>query len=543
MSWYTFPCGCSWPVLGQSGRDIPLLDIDTDEAPEDCPATWELLSRGLTKGVFQLEKPLGKQYSKRVKPDDMEGMAALISLLRPGPLKAVDDEGVSMTEHYCRRKTGEEETKAFHESLTPILGDTYETMVYQEHLMAIGRELAGFDPILVDRLRKGAAKKNQAELAELRELFLQGCEKVGILTPHQAKIVWGWIQACGRYLFCKAHAVSYAFMGYPNAYLKAHDPMAFFLGWLHNARHEQKPRQEMAELVEDAKLFDIVVEPPDLRSLEANFHPAEGGKKIRFGLSNIKGIGEAQVAKMNRALYGTDWEGVTWKDFLFSLSARLTSLSVTRLIESGALDWTKVSRRRMLAEFRVWDSLTEKEQRWVVKRKDEFADLGEALEKAAATKKDGGACANKNRVSILLSQKQMLDNPPTPLADTPLSIARAEEELLGISLTCSRIDSCNLSDVNTSCKDYLAGKTGFMVFGVEVKSVREFVTKRGKSAGQKMAFLSVADHSCILEDVVCFADVWKEASSVLTEGNLVILNGERDRKKHTLIVKGAWQAQ
>lgn len=114
--------------------------------------------------------------------------------------------------------------------------------------------------------------------------------------------------------------------------------------------------------------------------------------------------------------------------------------------------------------------------------------------------------------------------------------------MLGISLSCSELDSCDLSQVNVTCKDFLAGQCGYLMFGVKIESVREVKTKKGKSIGSKMAFLSISDQSCVLEDVVCFPDIWKEYGSLVTEGALVILQGERVDKDNSLSVKKVWVA-
>jgi hypothetical protein len=156
-----------------------------------------------------------------------------------------------------------------------------------------------------------------------------------------------------------------------------------------------------------------------------------------------------------------------------------------------------------------------------------------------------GGCSSVARESAVQSAARLLEYPPSPRVDTPLEIADHEEELLGISITCGRIDACDISAVNTSCRDFLAGKNGFMILGVEIQAVREVRTKKGAAPGSKMAFLTVADQSCSLEDVVCFPETWKEYRHVLTDGNTVIVQAARDfkdPKSSALHVKKVWQA-
>lgn len=173
---------------------------------------------------------------------------------------------------------------------------------------------------------------------------------------------------------------------------------------------------------------------------------------------------------------------------------------------------------------------------------DSFNCLTDALRAAAHAKKDGGAAANKNRTTKIESILQVCENPPSSMNDSPAEIAFNEEELLGISITCSKIDSCDLSEVNTSCKEFLDGKTGFMLLGVEVSAIREIKTKKGKTPGKKMCFLTVRDSSCSLGDVVAFPEIWSESSSLLFEGNTVLIQGERGNEG-ALVIKKVFQAR
>ena len=545
MKLYEFPCGCSFPVLQEfdDGR-IPLLDFDIEKVPQDCKAVWNLLGEGKTKGVFQLETSLGRQWTKKLKPENLEHMSALGALLRPGSLRAVDEQGISMTEHYCRRKNQQEEVSKYQQDLDLILNPTYNVLSYQEQSLQIAKVIAGFTLQEADSLRKAMGKKLAAEMAKCKKIFLDGAAKVGKVTKEQAEEIFGWIEKSQRYSFNKSHAFSYGTTGYDTAYIKAHFPLAFYTSWLYHAKNNQDPRQEISELVNDAKLFDIEIQVPDLRDLEKNFYT--DGKIIKFGLSDIKGIGEAQVNKLTETIKNLklDLNSLDWKSFLLECGMFLTPNILMKLIQVGALKWMQKLRQDMLEEFKVFDSLTKLEREWL-KNNWNNQNFIDALKDLAKPKEEGGGAANKNRRSIIFSQAQLLENPPTPRNDNPNWIAWTEEQLLGVSLSCSKIDSCDIGEVNTSCKDFLAGKAGYMVFGVEVNQIREVKTKKGKSAGSKMAYMTISDNSCSLQDVVCFPDVWKEAKEFLTEKNMVMIHAERDNKKNSdlLIVKKVWQAK
>jgi DNA polymerase III alpha subunit len=603
MSQYRFPCGCTWPILEHRGQDeCPLLDFDIEKAPRDCSATWALLAEGHCKGVFQLETSLGKTWTKKLKPTSIEHMGALGAILRPGCLKAVDDEGVSMTQHFCRRKNGEEPIDAIHPLLDAITSRTFGIIVYQETMMHIARELAGFDPIQVDRLRKGIGKKSMKIIAELRQEFLEGARTKGVLTEQQAAAVWGQIEKSGRYAFNASHAISYGITGYETAYLKAHFPLAFFTSWLLHADKKPDRQEEVYELVNDMRFFGLDVLPPDVRSQEHHVHVHEG--QVRLGLADIKGVGASFLARLANHPVGP---GTTWFSFLVEKSPHLSSNVVRRLIESGACRCFGLPRRRMLAEYRAWYELTDKEQAWVAQ--GGFSDLLEALEALARPhkKKDivrsvrlpkpgkegevlaleeehqrllaaepsalrdrqlaanrrafrqltqsskevvpgppppWGGCSSDARERVVASLVASIRHPPSPLVDTPLWVSAMEEELLGISLTYHKIDSCSAADVDTTCREIRGGRKGMAVLGVEVRSVREVKTRGGANPGSPMGFLTVSDSTCALDDIVCFPDVWKEHAHLFQVGNTVYLQGELDKKKGStsFIVHGAWQA-
>lgn len=545
-TYYEFPCGCKWPVIGPPRVEgaLPLMTVDDNNLP-DCPAVWELLSRGLTKGVFQLESSLGRHWSKKLKPEAAEHLCALGALLRPGCLKAKDEHGISMTERYCLRKNGEDDVTVYHPALAPILEPTFQVIAYQEQLMRIGKEIAGFDLVQVDKLRKAVGKKDQQELAKVEEMFIEGCKKMGIVTDEQALIIWGWMKKSGRYLFNKSHAMSYGLLGYDTAYMKAHFPVAFFANWLYFAKDKSDPMQEVAELVDDAKLFDVEVQTPDVRDLKG--HVMTDGKVVRFGMADVKGVGDAQVIKMTEAvragesLLGKPIAEWCWEEFLYNVSGNVTTNVIRALIAVGGFRWTGKARIRLDNEFTSWESLTEKEQEWVKANCEPNEPLASALRKLGHTKKEGGGCANSKRVSSVTASAHYLDNPPASEQDTPNSIAAAEEKYLGIAITCCRVDSCDTSEVNCTCKDFLAGRTGYIVLGVEVKDFRVVKTRTGKNPGQKMAFLTVSDGTCSIGDVTVFPEAWAKFGRLLQPGNCVILQGERDQNRDAFLVNFAWQ--
>ena len=590
MQHYRFECGCSFPVLKESNDSdiLPLLDFDVDNINLDCNATWKLLGKGITKGVFQLESQLGKQWTKKLKPEHIEHLAALGALLRPGCLRAIDERHqCSMTELYCRRKNGDAPVEYIHDSLRLILEPTFGVLTYQEQAMEIARILAGFTLQEADELRKAIGKKLAEEMAKVKIKFMEGARRLQIASEEQAVEIFGWIEKSQRYSFNKSHAVSYGINGYISAFLKTHFPVYFYTSWLFYAKDKQDPQQEIKELVNDAKLMDVQVLSPDICNGQKNF--STDGKIVTFGLSDVKGIGEAQVDKMTTAiqsvtqLLGKDIQMWTWYELLVHLTPLLSNTVVTRLISVGAMRAFSNQRALMLAEYEKYNSLTKKEQEWIRIRslnpyakasypivktieaspnrqsifdteeenpfswitnsKEEidflglptFTNLVEALKAAAFVKSEGGAAANYRRKEVIESAARLLENPITPYEDLPHEIAWNEENLLGIALSCNKVDGCDISGANCTCKELLSGREGLCVVAVQVESVRTITVKNGKQAGAKMAFLTVMDSSCAVE-MIAFPDAWRSFSSLLSEGNTVTIQARKDNKKDSIII-------
>lgn len=168
----------------------------------DDEKTWDLFTQGKTKGVFQLESNLGKSWSKKLQPKNIEELSALIAIIRPGTLKSSID-GKSMTQHYVDRKNGKDEIKYLHPSLEEILKSTYGVLCYQEQSMLIAQKIAGFDLKEADELRKAIGKKKADLMAKIKVKFIDGCKKTGIVDEETAKEIFGWIEKSARYAFNK----------------------------------------------------------------------------------------------------------------------------------------------------------------------------------------------------------------------------------------------------------------------------------------------------------------------------------------------------
>ena len=202
MKKFQFPCGCSFNQMSDSIKDydgLPPLDFDFYNIPLNCTATLELISSGRTVGVFQLENNLGQAYSKRLQPENIDHIAALGAILRPGCLQCMSEDK-SMTMHYIDRKNGIEDVKYINERVKKYLEDTYGIMVYQEQMIAIAKELAGYNPKQANALRKNCAKKDVSALFAMEDSFVEGCVKNG-LSEEDGRKIFNEIKASGRYSF------------------------------------------------------------------------------------------------------------------------------------------------------------------------------------------------------------------------------------------------------------------------------------------------------------------------------------------------------
>ena len=301
----------------------------------DDSSVWDLICEGQTKGVFQLESQLGRSWAKRVRPRNIEELAALISLIRPGCLKAFT-EGKSMTQHYVDRKAGIDEVKYLHPSLEPILKETFGVLVYQEQSMKIAQQLAGFDLKEADDLRKAIGKKKADLMNKLKGSFIKGATANNI-NEETSEEIFGWIEKSNRYAFNKSHAVSYAVNAYRSAYCKVHRKLKFFESYLNHSERKPDAHTEIKELVSDAKLYDIETLPPRLGHFYSSFTAKDG--KVYFGVTNVKGVGNSETTKLLDLIpeieekLGKKFQEFTWMDILLNLGLKINKTCMESLIK------------------------------------------------------------------------------------------------------------------------------------------------------------------------------------------------------------------
>jgi len=522
-----YSCGCCFK---QNGNSIE-LDLSLDNLNLECKKAWDIIGTGNTKGCFQLESRLGQTMAKKLKPENIEQLAALISILRPGCLEAYRDNK-NISNHYIDRKNGLENIDHYHDSLKDILGTTYGEMIYQEQAMQISQAVAGFDLQDADVLRKAIGKKKPEEMAKIKKKFLKGCKKLGKVEEEQAVEIFKWIEKSQRYSFNKSHAVSYAMNAYMSAYVKAHFTKRFFVSYLRLAKEKIDPFLEISDLINNCRQMNIDVCGPDFRLDNQTFILKDG--KIFFGLTDIKGVGDSVYKKMQKIKI--DKQNANYLEILFKVLVNTNKTASKAMISVGCFDYLNLTRKQMIFDYELISNLTKKEIEHIVKNIDQYKNLIQCVS-------DLLNIVNVRRKKSIDSLLESLKQPAYSLEDSISWIADSENQLLGISISCSKIDECDLSYVNTDCKALHNAKTfrNNIMVGVEIREVSVIKTKRGANPGQEMAFVKIADNTGSIDSII-FPEEYQTFRHLLSVDNTTVMKLEPSKKKDdSMIIKKVWQ--
>ncbi len=461
------------------------VTVDIENIPLDDRITYEMLARGETGGVFQLNGAAMTRYLKELKPTKIEDINAMIALYRPGPMKNIPE--------YIARKQGRAKIHYFHPKVAKFLEPSYGILVYQDDLLFTALELAGYDWETVDKFRKAVGKKIPEEMAKQHVKFVEGCQKYSGMSAAEAEAVWKLFEPFQGYGFNKAHAASYGKVAYQTAYMKANYPVEYMASIL---TADSGDIDKVSEAIAECKRMGIRVLKPDVNQSFGSFTCVEKDSKdaIRFGLNSIKNFGEgiAQVIIDEREQHGPY---ASLSDFLTRIKDRnLNKKSLESLIKSGALDSFEYKRGRMLTHI---DELLafNKEQQKEVSQVSLFSGVH-----GAGT----------------LSLPEAAESPMR-------SILAWEKELLGLYLSGHPLDEHRerLERFGRNINDVKNGLIGVeqVVAGILV-SVRTLTTKKG----DKMAFLKLEDMSGDIE-AVAFPKVYHEHRDKLVQEACVAFKG------------------
>jgi len=463
----------------------PQFDLAT--IPDDDRRTYEMLSRGETMGVFQLESEGMVRVCTELRPSNFNDIIALVALYRPGPMDWIPQ--------YIAVKHGRRKPSYLHPKLEAILSETYSVAAYQEQVMQMARDLAGFSMGQADELRKVMGKKQKDKIPVYREKFIKGCMQHSNIDEALGAKIFEFIEPFAGYGFNKSHAAAYAWVAYQTAYLKANHPLPYFSALMSSVKDKT---DKLIEYIDEAKKLGIAVLPPDVNQSRADF--AVVGERIRFGLSAIKGVGEGAV----QAVLDARESRGRFED-LFDLARRVDGRQVNRrvfeaLVKCGALDCLPGNRAQKLAAL----------------------DL--ALDIAAAESRDaqlGQASLFGEAPHVAASLSPTLPSVPPP---NTMQTLQWEKETLGIF-----VSGHPLADVAealartgaTPVKELRAAEDdSFVVVAGMIASVRRTLTK----AGQQMLIAQLEDTTGTV-DVVVFAKLYPQVSHLFQQDKIVVVKG------------------
>ncbi len=405
------------------------IEIDLAALPEKDPATFKLLRDGDTAGVFQLESTGMRQLLKSLQPSSFHDIVACLALFRPGPLQG------GMVQDFVDRKHGRKPIQYLHPSLEHVLKETYGTLVYQEQVMQIATDLAGFSMSEADVLRKAMGKKEKEVVAAQREKFVSGASAQGISGGLSGKI-FDLMAHFAEYGFNKSHSAGYAVISYQTAYLKANFPVEYMAALLTSVMGD---KDKVPLYVNECRRLGIEVLPPDANESYRKFTVVED--KIRFGLSAVRNVGDAAIASIIEARQD---KGPYTSIFDFCEKVDLAAINkraLDSLIKAGCFDFTGMTRRQLLTVYEKAVDLAQRRQKDLVAGQTNLFDEGGVEEEPPSGESTGeGMAEEMPKTELLALEKEMLglyvsDHPLLGMEDAlatqtafPLSEAREHKD-------------------------------------------------------------------------------------------------------------------
>jgi len=489
---------CLLNIKANQGIDVDLATLALDD-----PKTYELLGRGDTLGVFQLDGGPMRALLRQMAPDSFEDISAVIALYRPGPM------GVNAHTDYADRKNKRKPVEPIHpelsEPLAEILGDTYGLIVYQEQVMAIAQKVAGFSLGRADLLRKAMGKKNKDILDKEYVNFEAGMIANGFSTAPIKKL-WDTLIPFSDYAFNRAHSAGYGLVSYWTAYLKANFPTEYMAALLTSVRDD---KDKSALYLNECRRMGIKVLPPDVNESSSDYTPL--GNDIRFGLTAIRNVGENVVSSIvaNRKAKG---KYSSFGDFLAKVDQNVCNKkTIESLIKGGAFDSLGATRRGlMMIYLEAIDSVSETKRAEAIGQFDLFgsSDMGEPGIGAPTEIKIPTGEWDK---SLLLSYEREM-----------LGLYVSDHPLLGVEHILRSAVDVPLSQLTD---DSVAHDQVITVGGL-ITQVQRKVSKNGNS----WAIVSIEDLEGAV-DALFFAGTYAAHAMNLVEDRVVVIRGRLDKRE------------
>ncbi|MGD2105047.1 MAG: DNA polymerase III subunit alpha, partial [Anaerolineae bacterium] len=483
-------------IAERHGEDLDLLNI-----PRDDSIIYDLLSRGEVMGVFQVEGQGMRRTLMKMQPKKFEHVIAAISLYRPGPMEYIDD--------YIDRLHEQKTVEYRHPSLEPILAETFGIIVYQEQIIRILTDIAGYTAAEADLVRRAVGKKKKKALLKHRATFVKGTVQGSGMPRETAEAIFDDIEYFARYGFNKSHAADYAVLTCQTAYLKAKYPVEYMTALL---TVERNNTDKVSRFIEECRRMDIEVLPPDINVSGLGFtieERADSPPAIRFGMGAIKNVGEGPV----EAILEARCDEGPFKN-LDSFCRRVDLRQVNRralesLIQVGTLE--PFGRRSQLLPIA-----------------DRIIGLSASLHQA----QDAGQLSMFSEATgVRLAAEETILPPADQVPDIPRKERLAwERELVGIY-----ISEHPLTHVMTSLDDILTGSVGSLTEEengqqVTVAGMVQRVYRHTTKKGNEMAFVTLegTQGDC---DVVVFPSIWKETKDIWRPEQIVVVHGKVDASR------------
>jgi len=469
--------------------------------PLDDPATYDLLSKGETSGVFQLESSGMRDIIMRLSPGCFEDIIALVALYRPGPL------GSGMVDDFIKRKRGLTPITYDLPQLADILKDTYGVILYQEQVMQIAVQLAGFTMGQADSLRKAMGKKKPEVMEKQKEVFIKGAVERKV-EKAKAEAVFELMAKFAAYGFNKSHSAAYALIAYQTAYLKAHHPVEFMAALLSS---EMGNTDKIVRYINDCRQMGITVLPPDVNRSKADFSVDEG--RIRFGLAAVKNVGHSAIESI-AAARESEGEFTSTFDFCSKVDLRKVNKRVLEgLIKCGAFDSTGVARSRMF----------------------EAVDLAMEHGAQSARDREAGQTSMFDMLGGSEVKSAQVEYPDVPEWNEA-QLLSFEKESLGFYIT-----GHPLARYEKEARRYAQNSTselGELPEGREVSliGIINALSVKTTKKGDRMAVMTVEDLQGMVE-VVVFPDLYKDVQELLDGEAPLVITGTLDKTEQSSKVK------
>ena len=489
---------CLLNIKANQGIDLDLATLTLDDLK-----TYQLLGRGETLGVFQLDGGPMRALLRQMNPDSFEDISAVIALYRPGPM------GVNAHNDYADRKNKRQEVVPIHpelvDALSDILGDTYGLIVYQEQVMAIAQKVAGFSLGRADLLRKAMGKKNKDILDKEYVNFEKGMTDNGFSKSAIDKL-WETLIPFSDYAFNRAHSAGYGMVSYWTGYLKANYPTEYMAALLTSVRDD---KDKSALYLNECRRMGIKVLPPDVNESQSDYTPL--GNDIRFGLTAIRNVGENVVESIvaNRTTSGR-YE--SFGDFLTKVDANVCNKkTIESLIKGGAFDSLNHPRKGLtLIYLEAIDSVMEAKRAESIGQFDLFGS-GMSSTSSIITNVEIEIPDQEWEKALLLSYEREM-----------LGLYVSDHPLLGVEHLLRSSTDMPISQVN----DESVGHEQIVTIGGLITQIQRKVSRRGDS----WAIVTVEDLEGAV-DVMFFSNSYTQHSMNLMEDRIVVIRGRVDKRE------------